>query len=97
MQIFAPAWHNGHFVMMVVDCLQKVFYFFYSLPTAARRALAPTLVNTCFEISVFLLTQYYIPLILLFAACIIEKSFGADMQGELEAYGCPYMAPTIQG
>uniref|UniRef100_A0A2N9EZ15 Aminotransferase-like plant mobile domain-containing protein n=1 Tax=Fagus sylvatica TaxID=28930 RepID=A0A2N9EZ15_FAGSY len=96
-RIFAPAWHNGHFVMMVVDCLQKVFYFFDSLPTAVRRALAPTLVNTCFEISVFLLTQYYIPLILLFAACIIEKSFGADMQGELEAYGCPYMAPTIQG
>uniref|UniRef100_A0A2N9H970 Ubiquitin-like protease family profile domain-containing protein n=1 Tax=Fagus sylvatica TaxID=28930 RepID=A0A2N9H970_FAGSY len=42
-RIFAPAWHNGHFVMMVVDCLQKVFYFFDSLPTAARRALAPTL------------------------------------------------------
>uniref|UniRef100_A0A2N9E278 Aminotransferase-like plant mobile domain-containing protein n=1 Tax=Fagus sylvatica TaxID=28930 RepID=A0A2N9E278_FAGSY len=41
--------------------------------------------------------RYYIPLILLFAACIIEKSFGADMHGELEAYGCPYMAPTIQG
>uniref|UniRef100_A0A2N9IF65 Aminotransferase-like plant mobile domain-containing protein n=1 Tax=Fagus sylvatica TaxID=28930 RepID=A0A2N9IF65_FAGSY len=67
-RIFAPAWHNGHFVMMVVDCLQKVFYFFDSLPTAAHRALAPTL-----------------------------KSFGADMHGELEAYGCPYMAPTIQG
>uniref|UniRef100_A0A2N9I0N7 Aminotransferase-like plant mobile domain-containing protein n=1 Tax=Fagus sylvatica TaxID=28930 RepID=A0A2N9I0N7_FAGSY len=42
-RIFAPAWHNGHFVMMVVDCLQKVFYFFDSLPTAAHRALAPTL------------------------------------------------------
>uniref|UniRef100_A0A2N9I3T7 Uncharacterized protein n=1 Tax=Fagus sylvatica TaxID=28930 RepID=A0A2N9I3T7_FAGSY len=41
--------------------------------------------------------RYYIPLILLFAACIIEKSFGADMHGELEAYGCPYMAPKIQG
>uniref|UniRef100_A0A2N9I4N2 Uncharacterized protein n=1 Tax=Fagus sylvatica TaxID=28930 RepID=A0A2N9I4N2_FAGSY len=71
-----------------------------SMPTncnRSHRALAPTLVNTCFEISIFLLTQYYIPLILLFAACIIEKSFGADMQGELEAYGCPYMAPTIQG
>uniref|UniRef100_A0A2N9FBU3 Aminotransferase-like plant mobile domain-containing protein n=1 Tax=Fagus sylvatica TaxID=28930 RepID=A0A2N9FBU3_FAGSY len=42
-RIFAPAWHNGHFVMMVVDCLQKVFYFFDSLPTATHRALAPTL------------------------------------------------------
>jgi hypothetical protein len=93
MQIFAPAWHNGHFVMMVVDCLQKVFYFFDSLPTAARRALAPTLVNTCFSFQFSCL----LPLILLFAACIIEKSFGADMHRELEAYGCPYMAPTIQG
>uniref|UniRef100_A0A2N9HUV3 Aminotransferase-like plant mobile domain-containing protein n=1 Tax=Fagus sylvatica TaxID=28930 RepID=A0A2N9HUV3_FAGSY len=42
-RIFAPACHNGHFVMMVVDCLQKVFYFFDSLPTATHRALAPTL------------------------------------------------------
>uniref|UniRef100_A0A2N9HZ13 Ubiquitin-like protease family profile domain-containing protein n=1 Tax=Fagus sylvatica TaxID=28930 RepID=A0A2N9HZ13_FAGSY len=42
-RIFAPACHSGHFVMMVVDCLEKVFYFFYSLPTATHRALAPTL------------------------------------------------------
>jgi hypothetical protein len=86
MQIFAPACHSGHFVMMVVDCLEKVFYFFDSMPTAAHRALAPTLVNKhLFFISIFLLTQYLhiIPLILLSAACIIEKSFGADMHGEL--------------
>uniref|UniRef100_A0A2N9IP95 Ubiquitin-like protease family profile domain-containing protein n=1 Tax=Fagus sylvatica TaxID=28930 RepID=A0A2N9IP95_FAGSY len=42
-RIFVPACHSGHFVMMVVDCLEKVFYFFYSLPSATHRALAPTL------------------------------------------------------
>ena len=72
--------------MMIVDCLEKVFYFFYSLLSATYRALAPTLVNTCCGCSIFLLTQYLhiIPLILLSAACIIEKSFGADMHRELE-------------
>uniref|UniRef100_A0A2N9I6Q6 Ubiquitin-like protease family profile domain-containing protein n=1 Tax=Fagus sylvatica TaxID=28930 RepID=A0A2N9I6Q6_FAGSY len=42
-RIFVPACHSGHFVMMVVDCLEKVFYFFDSLPSATHRALAPTL------------------------------------------------------
>uniref|UniRef100_A0A2N9ES25 Ubiquitin-like protease family profile domain-containing protein n=1 Tax=Fagus sylvatica TaxID=28930 RepID=A0A2N9ES25_FAGSY len=42
-RIFVPACHNGHFVMMVVDCLEKVFYFFDSLPSATHRALAPIL------------------------------------------------------
>uniref|UniRef100_A0A2N9FC72 Ubiquitin-like protease family profile domain-containing protein n=1 Tax=Fagus sylvatica TaxID=28930 RepID=A0A2N9FC72_FAGSY len=42
-RIFVPACHNGHFVMMVVDCLEKVFYFFDSMPSATHRALAPTL------------------------------------------------------
>ena len=49
MQIFVPACHSGHFVMLVVDCLQKVFYFFYSLPSATHRVSAPILVNTCFS------------------------------------------------
>uniref|UniRef100_A0A2N9HA31 Aminotransferase-like plant mobile domain-containing protein n=1 Tax=Fagus sylvatica TaxID=28930 RepID=A0A2N9HA31_FAGSY len=43
-RIFVPACHSGHFVMMVVDCLEKVFYFFDSLPSATHRALAPTLI-----------------------------------------------------
>uniref|UniRef100_A0A2N9GQV0 Aminotransferase-like plant mobile domain-containing protein n=1 Tax=Fagus sylvatica TaxID=28930 RepID=A0A2N9GQV0_FAGSY len=42
-RIFVPACHSGHFVMLVVDCLEKVFYFFDSLPSATHRALAPTL------------------------------------------------------
>uniref|UniRef100_A0A2N9IRE3 Aminotransferase-like plant mobile domain-containing protein n=1 Tax=Fagus sylvatica TaxID=28930 RepID=A0A2N9IRE3_FAGSY len=42
-RIFVPVCHSGHFVMLVVDCLEKVFYFFYSLPSATHRALAPTL------------------------------------------------------
>uniref|UniRef100_A0A2N9FW80 Aminotransferase-like plant mobile domain-containing protein n=1 Tax=Fagus sylvatica TaxID=28930 RepID=A0A2N9FW80_FAGSY len=75
-----------------------------SMPTNCNRIFAPAWPQWpfCYDgcrlsTKIFLLTQYYIPLILLFAACIIEKSFGADMHGELEAYGCPYMAPTIQG
>uniref|UniRef100_A0A2N9FZD7 Aminotransferase-like plant mobile domain-containing protein n=1 Tax=Fagus sylvatica TaxID=28930 RepID=A0A2N9FZD7_FAGSY len=68
-RIFAPACHNGHFVMMVVDCLQKVFYFFDSLPTATHRALAPTL----------------------------RKVLEQICMENLKAYGCPYMAPKIQG
>ncbi|GMY14050.1 zinc finger BED domain-containing protein RICESLEEPER 2-like isoform X3, partial [Fagus crenata] len=42
-RIFVQACHSGHFVMMVVDCLEKVFYFFDSMPSATHRALAPTL------------------------------------------------------
>uniref|UniRef100_A0A2N9F670 Uncharacterized protein n=1 Tax=Fagus sylvatica TaxID=28930 RepID=A0A2N9F670_FAGSY len=37
-----------------------------------------------------------IPLILLSAACIIAKSFGAAMRREVGPSGCPYMAPRIQ-
>uniref|UniRef100_A0A2N9J723 Aminotransferase-like plant mobile domain-containing protein n=1 Tax=Fagus sylvatica TaxID=28930 RepID=A0A2N9J723_FAGSY len=44
-RIFVPACHSGHFVMMVVDCLEKVFYFFDSLPSATHRALAPALAD----------------------------------------------------
>uniref|UniRef100_A0A2N9J6F3 Aminotransferase-like plant mobile domain-containing protein n=1 Tax=Fagus sylvatica TaxID=28930 RepID=A0A2N9J6F3_FAGSY len=42
-RIFVPACHSGHFVMLVVDCRKKVFYFFDSSPSATHRALAPTL------------------------------------------------------
>ena len=49
MQIFVPAYHNGHFVMLVVNCLTKVFYFYDFLPSVSHRAWAPILVNTCFS------------------------------------------------
>uniref|UniRef100_A0A2N9I4P2 Aminotransferase-like plant mobile domain-containing protein n=1 Tax=Fagus sylvatica TaxID=28930 RepID=A0A2N9I4P2_FAGSY len=60
-RIFVPACYNGHFVMLVVDCLDKL-----------------------------------IPLILLSAACIIAKSFGAAMRREVGPSICRNMAPRIQ-
>jgi hypothetical protein len=46
---FVTTCQNGHFVMLVVDCLAKVFYFYDSLPSAAHRAWASILVNTYFS------------------------------------------------
>ena len=46
---FVPACHNDHFVMLVVDCLAKIFYFYDSLPSVTHRAWAPILVNTYFS------------------------------------------------
>ena len=52
-QIFVLACHNGHFVMLVVDCLVKVFYFYDSLPSATHRDWALILVNTYFSFQFF--------------------------------------------
>uniref|UniRef100_A0A2N9HD38 Ubiquitin-like protease family profile domain-containing protein n=1 Tax=Fagus sylvatica TaxID=28930 RepID=A0A2N9HD38_FAGSY len=41
--IFVPTCHNGHFVILVVDYLDKAFYFYDSLPSATHRAWVPIL------------------------------------------------------
>ena len=82
---FCPSMPQWPFCYAGCRLSRKNFLFFLVFTQCDPQIFGANMCKHLFFISIFLLTQYLhiIPLILLSAACIIEKSFGADMHREL--------------